>query len=160
MEYIEIYLLDIICLHFQPKNKLLPLLQHGKELLPVNETVPVLVLLWDHDLDLLLRPRVPHHHHHPHQLLSVNKTRNKCCILTTHLFSSIMCYPSLFVSNTLKAASMSSVPSVSAVLLFISITNSCSEMMKRRKSMNNFNNLKINCPWSILIHLPIKKNKW
>ena len=65
-------------------NNLLPLLQHGKELLPVNKTVPVLVLFGDHDLDLLLRPRVAHHHHNTHQLLSVNKTRNKCCILTTH----------------------------------------------------------------------------
>ena len=77
---------------------------------------------------------------------------------TSFVFHNPEYYPSLFVSNTLKAASMSSVPSVSAVLLFISITNSCSNMMKRRKSINNLNHLKIHCPWPILVHLPTLDN--
>ena len=59
------------------------------------------------------------------KLLINNHTYLICCIL---LIIPII-YPSFFVSNTLKAASMSSDPSESAVLFFIKMTNSCTILL-------------------------------
>ena len=79
-------------------------------------------LLWCLYLDLSLRARVAKTDHHLHQLISRNDAKNiKFSVKLTGSVS----HPSLLVSNTLNAASISSSSSSSALFFFIKITNSC-----------------------------------
>ena len=144
-------------------------MQHFDKLFLRDDSIPVRILLSDHLLVNVFRMRAYSGHYSP-TLISASVLGLPRLIITfinssaEMTLNSMQCqrpvlqspqpsHPSWLVSNTLKASSISSPSSSSALFLFIKITNSCEDDITSPVSGMIQFHLEVNSPRVVHIHL-------